>query len=93
MQQKDSETLVNKSSAELTKAKNEAAALNAAIAAFVGKKLEEPTTVECGKAYANYQIGLAVAKSLETGTKVIIPASDISKILAGLVNVFDASKP
>ena len=93
IQKKDSEILVNKSEAELTEARNKAAALNAAIAAFVGKKLEDPTIIDDGKAYANYQIGLAVAKSLETGTKVIIPASDISKTLAGLVNVFDASKP
>ncbi|MFH1990427.1 MAG: SPFH domain-containing protein [Patescibacteria group bacterium] len=92
IQKKDSETLINKSEAELTKAKNEAAAANAAIAAFVGKKKDEPTTAEDGKAYAQFQIGLEVAKSFATGTKVIIPAGDISKVMAGLVNIFDASK-
>lgn len=93
VQKKASETLVNKSGAELTEARNKALALNAAIAAFVGKKPEEKTTGEDGKAYAQFQVGLAVAKSLETGTKVIVPATEISKTIAGLVNVFDASKP
>ena len=92
VQQKDSETLVNKSTAELTKARNEALAKNAAIAAFVGKKVDEQTTTEDGKAYAQYQIGLEVAKSFATGTKVIIPAGDVSKVMAGLINVFEASK-
>jgi len=93
IQKKDSETLVNKSGAELTEARNKAAALNAAIAAFVGKGLEDKTTSEEGQAYAQYQIGLAIAKSLETGTKVIIPATDMAKTISGLVNVYAASKP
>lgn len=92
IQKRDSETLVNKSQAELTKARNEALAKNAEIAAFVGKKVGEPTTAEDGEKYAKYQIGLRVAESLATGTKVIIPAGDVSKVMAGLVNVFDASK-
>jgi len=94
VQKKASETLVNKSQAELTEARNKALAKNADIAAFVGKNLEkEPTTAEDGRAYAQYQIGLEVAKSFATGTKVIIPAGDVSKVMAGLVNVFEAAKP
>ena len=92
IQKLDSQTLVNKAEAELTRARNEALAKNAEIAAFVGKKMGEPTTAEDGEKYAKYQIGLRVAKSLETGTKVIIPAGDVSKVMAGLINVFDASK-
>ncbi len=93
IQELDSQTLVNKSEAELARARNEALAKNAEIAAFVGKKMGEPTTAEDGEKYAKYQIGLRVAKSLETGTKVIIPADQMSTTLAGLVNVFGAAKP
>ena len=93
VQRKDSETIVVLADANLKKATAEAAALNAAIAAFAGKKAGEPTTADDGKNYAQFQIGLAVAKSLETGTKVIIPATEMSKTIAGLINVFDASKP
>ncbi|KKT12844.1 MAG: hypothetical protein UV93_C0001G0145 [Candidatus Azambacteria bacterium GW2011_GWC2_43_27] len=93
VQKRASETLVNKSQAELTEARNKALAKNADIAAFVGKAVDGKTTVEDGKAYAQYQIGLEVAKSFATGTKVIIPAGDVSKVMAGLVNVFEASKP
>ena len=92
IQKLDSQTLVNKSEAELTEARNKAMALNAEIAAFVGKRTDSPTTPEDGEKYAKYQIGLEVAKSFATGTKVIIPAGDVSKVMAGLVNVFDASK-
>lgn len=92
IQKLDTETLINKSVGELTKARNEALAKNAAIAAFVGKKVDEATTIKDGKAYAQFQIGLEVAKSFATGTKVIIPAGDVSKVMAGLVNVFEASK-
>ena len=92
VQVKDSETIIVLADANLKKVRAEAAGLNAAIAAFAGKKAEEITTVEEGRDYAKYQIGLAVAKSLETGTKVIIPATDASKVIAGLVNVFDSSR-
>lgn len=94
VQKKASETLVNKSKAELTEAKNKALAENAKIAAFVGKNLgKDPTMAEDGEKYAKFQIGLKVAESLASGTKVIIPAGDVSKVMAGLVNVFEASKP
>lgn len=92
VQMKDSEAIVILADANLKRARAEAAAFNAAIAAFAGKKADEPTTAEEGRDYAKYQIGLAVAKSLETGTKVIIPATDVSKAIAGLVNVFDSSR-
>ena len=89
----DSETLINKSGAELTRVRNEALAFNAEIAAFVGKKVDEKTTAEDGKAFADYKTRLALAKTLETSTKVIVPADQLSTTLAGLVNVFEASKP
>ncbi|MDO8443872.1 MAG: SPFH domain-containing protein [Candidatus Azambacteria bacterium] len=92
IQEFNSKTLINKSEAELTESRNKALAKNAEIAAFVGKKQDQPTTAEDGKAYAQFQIGLEVAKSFATGTKVIIPAGDVSKVMAGLVNVFEASK-
>ncbi len=92
VQKKNAEAIVVAAEANLTKAKKEAAGFNAAIAAFVGKTVDEKTTSEEGKAYAQFQIGLAIAKSLETGTKVIIPATDASKTLAELVNVFGATK-
>ncbi len=92
VQMKDSETIIALADANLKKARAEAASLNAAIAAFAGKKTDGPTTLDEGKDYARYQIGLAVAKALETGTKVIIPATEASKVIAGLVNVFDSSR-
>ncbi|MDP2638996.1 MAG: SPFH domain-containing protein [Candidatus Azambacteria bacterium] len=93
VQKRASDALIVKSNAELVDARNKALGKNAEIAAFVGKKVDQPTTLADGKAYAQYQMGLAVAKSLETGTKVIVPAGDMSKTIAGLVNVFEASKP
>lgn len=92
VQKKDSETVIVKAEAELQRAKKEALALNAEIAAFVGKKVDELTTAEEGRDFARYKIGLAVAKALETGTKVIIPAGDMNKTIAGLINVFDSSR-
>lgn len=93
VKRKEAEAIVVTADANLAKARAEANGLNATIAAFVGKRADEKTSTEEGAAYARYQVGLAVAKSLETGTKVIIPAGDMSKMVAGLVNVFDASKP
>ena len=92
VQEKDSAALVVKSEAELTEARNKALALNAAIAAFVGKRVDEITKAEDGEKYARYQIGMRVAESLEKASKVIVPADQISKTLAGLVNVFDATR-
>lgn len=92
VQKRDAKTIVIKAEAELTKARKEALAENAKIAAFVGKAVDGKTTVEDGKAYAQYQVGLLVAESLKTGTKVIVPAGDMSKTIAGLVNVFEASR-
>jgi len=93
VQRKDAEAIVVKAEADLAKARAEAAGLNAAVAAFVGKKPETPTTPEDGEKYARYQVGMRVAESFATTTKVIIPAGDVSKVMSGLINVFEASKP
>ncbi len=90
---KDAEAIAVTAEANLKKARAEAAGLGATIAAFSGKKVDGHVTPADGQAYAKYQMGLAMAKSLEAGTKVIIPSGNVNKFLAELSNVFDAVKP
>lgn len=93
VQKIDADAVAAKAEGDLKKAQKEALGLKAKITAFVGKKLDDEITKEDVDRYASFEKALAVAKAMETATKVIIPANDMSGVIAAITNIFNAVKP